>query len=128
MKGMIYTDQDYLIIKTPLTQKVSDPWSNEDLGETDNICGVIAGQECTFNYYIDRSYKGKGPDISVEFYRFLGLPEEFRVLCKELRIQVEEIPMCIKCFKAIWGTHTWDGGPVCLDHEDEKVHSKGSKK
>jgi len=116
----ITKDDNNLIITVPLKQDITDPWSDEIHGQMDNIIGVITGDDTTFNYLIDRSYKDKGPDISTPFLYYDGEEKDFIKLCKKLDIQIERTPMCSKCGKALWGTFTIDdkGKPCCENCEE----------
>ena len=120
MNKHIYIEGDNLIISTPLKSQRSNPWDDDWHEEMDNIVGVIAGDEVGFAHWIDMSYKGKGDQISTMFYTSFMQPDEFKSLCKELGIEVEEYPVCSKCHKVIYGVHSWDDGPVCMDCVDKE--------
>lgn len=113
----ISKDKKNLIIKVPLKQKIYNPYDEEEKGELDNICGVIAGDEEGFAYLIDRSYKGKEPDISSIFLHYTG---DIKELCKKLKIFCYEYPICDECHKPIYGTITYYKDKELCDSCDRK--------
>jgi hypothetical protein len=94
MNQVIYKQEGDLIIELSIPLKVSrsNPWQDEPTGKMDNILGVIDGNEIGFAYWIDMEYKDKPDQISEIFYLYQGEPEEFKILCKELGIYVQEAP------------------------------------
>lgn len=117
----IKIEKNELVIRIPLKAKVRNQYmEDEDLGEMDNILGMIAGDEMGFSNYIDMSYCGKAPQFTDMFYRFWGTNEEFKQLCKELGLYCHEYETCSECKKPIYGSFTLgDKGPVCYDCMDE---------
>lgn len=94
----IYKKGDSLIIEIPLTQRRSNPYMSE-LGEEyadymDRVVGLILNEKnnCRigFAYLIDMDYKGKDDQWTDIFYEYGGNKEEFRKLCKKLRMGIVE--------------------------------------
>lgn len=112
----IYKKNDSLIIEIPLVSERFNPYDPDAKGEVmDNITGVIAGEECGFALLIDRSYKGKGDDVSDLFYTHFGSTEEFREICKTLNLPIVEYQICAYCEKPIYGAFTsGDKGDMCF--------------
>jgi len=112
----IFIKNKNLVIEIPLKQDIYNPYSDEIEGEMDNIIGVIAKDEIGFSCLIDRSYKDKGPDISDIFYQYWDSKKNFRELCKKLKIDVYEYPICSKCGKILFGTYTFKNGKnICSE-------------
>ena len=92
MEEKIYTKKGKLIIEIPLKKKQYNPYQDKEIGEMDNIAGMIyQGKYETktgFVYIIDRSYKGKDSDYSDFFYIFGGGKEEFEKLCRDLNLNI----------------------------------------
>jgi len=110
----VYVKNKKLVIETPLQQDVYNPYSDEVEGKCSNIIGVIAGDEIGFSNLIDRTYKGKEPDISEIFYHYWDTKKNFIKLCKKLKIDIYEYPICSKCGKVIYGTYTLrHGKTIC---------------
>src|SRR3990167_11350955 len=110
MKEKIRKEGKELVIelRMPLMSMRSNPYDEKENDPIENIVGTIAGDEIGFAHWIDRAYKDKADDVSVPFYLYQGDAEEFKKICGELRIQIVEYPLCRKCNKVIYGTHTWD--------------------
>ena len=113
----ITKNEDDLVLRIPLYQNSYDA-ANELIGKTNNLIGVIAGDEFTISQWIDMSYKGKAPQEGMP-YIHLESKEELERVCAELGLQVLQHEVCIKCQKVIYGSHPWDGGPVCFRCEKE---------
>lgn len=118
----ITRNKNNLVVTIPLRQEVRDVWTDEYIGETDNIRGVIVKSgdddsgmfEQGFYQSIDMSYKGKGPQLGSPLIMTEMDDDEFRALCKKLKIEVEEYFKCAVCKKTLWGTYTYsDNGPIC---------------
>lgn len=103
-------ENDELVVSVPLRQPSYDA-VGEEVGATDNLVGVIAGDEYTISQLIDLGYKGTQQEGMPIFT--LGSREELEKVCKEFNIQIWEHLSCGKCGEAIRGTHTWDNGAVC---------------
>ena len=117
MKNRLYRKDENLVIEIPLFSERFNPYDPDDAkGEVmDNITGVIAGEECGFALLIDRSYKGKGDDVSDLFYTHFGSVEEFREICNGLGLPIVEYPICAYCDKPIYGAFTsGDKGDMCF--------------
>ncbi len=121
LKEQIKIKNNNLVItlSVPLKQKDYNPYDDSEGEEMDNIIGmVIHGETIGFSYLISRSYKGKDPDVSNPFYLYQGKEEDFRKLCKKLKIGIVEYPTCSECFESIMGACTWgDKGYLCFDCE-----------
>lgn len=108
-------DGGTLIMEIPLSQVASNLY-DDGVELVDNIVGVIAGDEMGFAQSIDMSYAGKPPQIGGWLAMFYGDEEEFVALCKELSVSLEIMPVCEKCNKVIYGSHTIGvKGPLCYD-------------
>ena len=127
----IYTQNGKLIISIPLKQKCNNPYDDADY-EIDNIIGVItpnprhSSPDMGFCYQIDRSYKGKGPDITDYFYKSEEwTEEEFKKLCEKLKIDNFKYEACSKCGRPLFGVFTWGkGGPECGEYSGCKLVEK----
>ena len=102
MTNNISIEKNNLVIKIPLKAKRFDPYTETDAREMDNIVGVITNDEVGFAHWIDRDYKGKDDDVSNFFYIYLGEKKDFINLCKKLKIDVIEYPICGTCDKSIY--------------------------
>ena len=93
-----------LVITIPLKKRRFNPYNematgNGDVGEMDNICGLIIKHreggnhydDMGFAYVIDRDYKGKSDDIGDFCVKFYGGEKEFRKLCTDMKISFVEI-------------------------------------
>ena len=84
----------------------------------DNVVGVVAGDEIGFAHWLDRRYKGKEDDISAPFYLYQEGLDNFRNLCRELKIEIVEYPICAYCYKPIFGSFGFgEKGNRCFDCE-----------
>ena len=65
----IKKENNELVVRIPLKQKINNPYMDDnDLAETDNLVGIIAGNEYSLSQLIDFNYK-EGPDkIFKEIY------------------------------------------------------------
>jgi len=79
-----------LVIEIPLKVKRFCPYEGKNIGDMDNICGLIDKKECGFAYFVDRYYKGKSDDVSIIFYQYYNGKNDFKKLCKKLGIKVVE--------------------------------------
>ena len=98
----IHKKDNLLVAEIPLYQKIYNPYmdDNIDLGETDNLVGVIAGNEYSISYLIDMDYKGKPPQEGMPIIMFEDR-EELEKVCKELDIDIWEHPIAIKEISAL---------------------------
>lgn len=110
------TNELVITMRVPLVAKRSNPWDEDYASEMANILGHIAGDEMGFAYWIDMEYKGKADQVSTLWWLYNGEKEDFIKLCDELDLAVMEEPICVKCGKVLFGTHSWDNGPLCMDH------------
>jgi hypothetical protein len=113
-----------LIVTIPLLQDIYNTYmDDESLGKTANVIGVIAGDELAISQLNDLSYKDdqqEGPPL-IHFY---GEREEFLKICKDLNIAVWKHELCVRCRKPIYGTFTWNDGPICYNCELEEDNKK----
>ena len=117
---IITKDKDNLIVKIPFHQKVYDTFG-EKSGETDNLIGVIAGDEITISRSIDMSYKGKDSQEGMPLIHFDGTEPEFIRLCEELGISYIKHSLCDYCNKVLYGSFTiGDKGNMCFECEHRK--------
>lgn len=114
MQDKITVEDGYLVIRVPMKTARLNPYDDHE-EEMDAVVGVIAGNELGFANWIDRSYKGKGDDVSVNFYNEWSRDKkEFTALCMKLGIEVYVYELCSKCHEPLIGTFTWNDGPVCF--------------
>ncbi len=113
----ITKENDELVLRIPLKQKQYNHYESDDaVGETDNLIGIIAGNEYSLSQLIDLSYKDDQQEGSPII--MFDSKEELEKVCKELDIDIWIHPVCSVCRKAIRGVHTWgDKGAECLEHE-----------
>jgi len=75
----------------PVKQKESNCYMEEgDLGDVDNICGMIDGYEFGFSRVINMSYAGKADQYSSIFLdcgMFMS-KEDFEKMCKKAKIDI----------------------------------------
>ena len=126
----IIKDKNNLIVTIPLKQRRWNPYEdmatgNGDVGEMDNLIGVVMGNDIGFCQLIDMDYKGKPDQIGDFIVKWFGEEEDFRKLCKELEIDFHKYPLCDNCFEPILGSFTCnDKGKCCYScqwkFEDEK--------
>jgi len=115
---LIHKKDDKLVVEIPLKQKITNSYEEGDLGETDNLIGVICGYEQGFAQLIDMSYKDKDPQIGGIIVNTYYSEEDFIELCKKLGIGFYKYPLCAKCNRPIFGTGTFSkNGFVCMDCE-----------
>ena len=101
----IYKKNNNLIIELPLKQKIYNAYmGDESIGETNNLIGVIAGNEYTISKLVDLSYKGDQQE---------GMPlicleskEELIRVCKEFKLDIVEHDICDICGEPIYGSTT----------------------
>jgi hypothetical protein len=106
-----------LVIRLPLYQRQNNCYmEEEDLAMTDNLIGVIAGEEYTISQLNDLSYKGTQQEGMPIVY--FTTEEELREACKIAGIEIWEHPICAYCGKAIRGVFTYgEKGNMCYDCE-----------
>lgn len=106
-----YKNKNNLVVEIPLSQSSYDA-SDEFVGRTDNLIGIIAGQEYSISQLIDLGYKGdqqEGMPIIM-----LNDEEELRKVCKDFNIQIWKHELCAYCGEVIRGSCTWgDKGVMC---------------
>ena len=125
-KTRIGVEDGDLVIRVPMRVDEYNHYMGDDpIGQMDNICGVIEGDEMGFANWISMDYAGKSPQVSTMFYSYWGDKEEFRALCKKLGIEVVEYPTCYNCGKALFGSFTMDErGDLCWTC-NEKIEAQG---
>lgn len=107
----ITKENNELVLRLPLRQNSYDA-VGELVGETDNLIGVIAGNEYTISQLIDLGYKGDQQEggAIINF----NTCEELEDICKQFGIQIWEHLLCSECGSVIRGACTWgDKGTVC---------------
>lgn len=116
----ISKDGDELVVRIPLKQKENNCYmDDEDLGMTNNLIGIIAGNDFSLSQLNDLSYKGDQQE---------GMPiimftdsDDLRQVCKEFGIDVWEHPVCAYCNGVIRGVFTYgDKGNKCFGCELKK--------
>jgi len=113
----IKKENNELVVRIPLKQKINNPYMDDnDLAETDNLVGIIAGNEYSLSQLIDLNYKDdqqEGSPILIFDDR-----EELEKVCKDFGISIWELPICGTCKKAIRGTFTINKqGSLCYNCE-----------
>ncbi len=117
-------DNTMLVVKIPMNQKVNNCYDEDSLAMTDNLVGVIAGDDLTISQLIDLSYKGDQQE-GMPIVHFDGSKEEFVELCASLGIQIIEHSLCSICGKVIYGSCTWgNGGSVCFNCEKDGLNKE----
>ncbi len=120
--------KDKIVVEIPFWQTSYDAVGQE-VGRIPNIIGLIEKEVCSLNQLIDMSYKGKTPQLGGNLVETSLEPKGFKKLCKELQIDYIELPVCSRCFEAIWGVFTIDeeGKEICLDCDNERKINVGKK-
>ena len=110
----IRKEKDKIIVELSFYQHRNNMYDeNEEKQLTQNLIGIIAGDDFTISQLNDLSYKDtqqEGPPL-IHFYKS---KDEFIKLCGELNIEVWEHEICVKCKKTIYGACSWDNGSVCF--------------
>ena len=116
----IKKENNELVLRLPLKQKISNPYMDEkDLYDTDNLIGIIAGEEFHISQLIDLNYKDDQQE-GMPIIMFTS-KEELEEACKTCGIDVRELPVCVYCKKTARGVHTWgDKGAMCDECEDKQ--------
>ena len=114
----ITKENDELVVRIPLKQKINNSYMDEkDLYDTDNLVGIIAGDEYTLSHLVDLNYKDSQQEGMPILY--FNTKEELEKVCKDFNIMVWEHPLCNYCGKVIRGTHTiGEKGNKCFDCEN----------
>jgi len=108
---------DELIIRKKIVWELKDMWTWKVIWKRDEIVWVIEWDDFWFACLIDMSYKWKEDQISEMFYKFSWIKSEFETLCQKLDIGLYEYPVCSKCWKIIYWSHSWWDWPVCFGCE-----------
>ncbi|SRR3990167_157852 len=98
-------ENNELVVRIPLRQKINNPYDEDEIGECDNLIGVIAKDEFSLSQAIDMTYKGKSAQEGMPIIMF-ETREELEKVCKDFGIEVWEMPICGACGKAIRGSFT----------------------
>ena len=115
---LVHKKDDRLVVEMPLKQKITSPYEDGDLGEMDNLIGIICGNEQGFAQLIDMSYKDKDPQIGEIIIKTYYSEKDFIELCKKQGIGFYKYDLCAKCGKPIFGSCTFSSkGLVCVDCE-----------
>jgi len=134
MTNNISIEKNNLVIKIPLKTKRYNPYEADTTEEMDNIVATIdkdkhGNEEMGFCNCIDMSYKGKGDQHTDFFYKYWGEKEEFKKLCKELKIDIIEYPICAYCGGSIYSAFTLgEKGNMCYSCELKNEKEKRSIK
>jgi len=123
----ITKENNELVVRIPLKQKINNPYLDEnDLTETDNLVGIIAGKEYSLSQLVDLDYKGdqqEGSPILIFDDR-----EELEKVCKDFGIEIWEHPICETCGRVIRGVFTinrW--GNLCYNCERDEMQKLQNK-
>lgn len=115
----ITKENNDMVIRIPLFQKMIDVYGDGDLGETNNLIGIVAGNEYSISQLIDLAYKDdqqEGNPILM-----FDTEEELREICKEFDLDVWVHPICAYCKLVIRGSYTsGEKGDMCRDCENIK--------
>lgn len=116
----ITKEQDELVLRLPLKQKINNPYmEDEDLGMTDNLIGIIAGDEYTISHLNDLNYKDSQQEGMPIIY--FNSEEGLREACKICSINIWQHPLCAYCNKATRGSYQLgEKGPMCYKCETVK--------
>lgn len=101
----IYTKNKKLVIEIPLKTKRYNPYLDKEIGEMDNVVGLIIrtyayskdslpeeiDTKMGFAYNIDMLYKGKMDQETDFFYVYDEDEKDFVKLCRRLKLEVREI-------------------------------------
>ena len=83
----IKKENNELVVRIPLKQKINNPYIDEkDLTETDNLVGIIAGNEYSLSQRIDLDYKGDQQEGSPII--MFNNREELEQVCKDFEIAI----------------------------------------
>ncbi len=117
-KGKTSTD-DKLVIKVDLWQKSYDA-INEFKGWTPNINALIEGKDFGFAFMNDLGYKDDVQQGCIFFTPDIYDVKVFKKLCKKLNIDINEVPVCAKCGKVIYGCHSINDElkPIHLEYDE----------
>lgn len=94
-------ENDELVVRIPLTQPVNNPYEDTER-LTDNLIGIIAGDEYTISQLNDLDYKGSQQEGMPIIY--FDSREELEEACKIGGISIWEHPLCAYCHRAIRGS------------------------
>ena len=120
----ITREGDEMVVRVALKQPSYDA-VGDLIGDTDNLIGVIAGNECSISQLIDLGYKGDQQE-GMPIIGFFGDPDRLRKVCAELDIQVWEHELCLECGEPLRGAFTYNAnGAVCIKHEE--ISPKGKE-
>lgn len=104
-----------IIVSIPFWQFKFNHYSPEEEKEqTHNLIGVICGDEQGLAQVIDMSYKGTQQIGQFIVYTDLRR-DDFIKLCEDLSIGFYEYPVCVNCWKVIYGccSSNKKGEPLC---------------
>jgi hypothetical protein len=109
----ITSDKENLIVKIPRFQNSYDA-IGELIGKTNNLIGIIAGDEFTISQLIDLGYKGTQQE-GMPILHFSSR-KELEKVCKKYKIDIWEHDICARCKKVIYGCSTWSKGEnICME-------------
>lgn len=119
--------RDDMVVTIPLKQHRNNPYDDEEEKElTDNLIGVIAGNNYSISQLIDLSYKDSQQE---------GMPilmfeteEELRDTCQELEIEVWKHDTCAYCGNVVYGSFTLGDKGIKCYHCYDKEHELQKKK
>lgn len=114
---IITKENNELVLRIPIHQPAFDA-ANEQVGEVDALIGVCTGSDYSISYLCDMTYAGKAPQEGMPVIMFTD-KEALLEACKTLGIDVIEHESCVICKKPIYGSHTWNNGPICYNCEDD---------
>ena len=108
-KDKITKEGDNLIISIPLKQRRWNPYQDMatgdgDVGEMNNLIGVVCGDDMGFAQLIDMDYKGKSDQIGAFVFMWFGEEKELEEMCDKFGIDFFKYPICGTCNNPIFGS------------------------
>ena len=113
----IYKTGEKIIVELDFWQPVNNPYEENTKRRTHNLIGVIAGDDYTISQLIDLDYKGSQQE-GMPLIHYNGDEDDFKKLCKELGIDIWNLPICEYCNNVIRGTSAYgEKGFMCGECE-----------
>lgn len=108
-----------LVLRLPLRQNSYDA-AQELIGQTENLIGVVAGNNFSISQLMDLGYKGDQQE-GMPYIVFVD-EKSLREACTQFGLDVWVHEICGTCKKVIRGAFTYnDKGNCCFDCEPPKT-------